>query len=483
MPSRFAQVVLVGLLTLTAPKHALAQVRWTPHELTGPDGKPLECELGRLRVPETRSKPDGAQIELAFVRLRTSHPKPAPPCFYLVGGPGPSGIEYCVRPAAGRHLRLLDTRDVIGIDQRGTGASRPNLAEGPQFHYELPLDRPATRESFDAAYRAAAERCLAHWRAQGVDPSAYNTFESAEDLESVRAALGLEQIVLWGESYGTHLALEYLRRHSDRVAGAVLVRTEGPDQTLKLPSTTQRYLEQLHTLVAADPEASKLLPDTLGAVRELLAQLTEKPVKLTATHAGGELEFLVGPFDLQFHLANALGLAFELRDAPAELLRMRRGDWGPLADSALMLRRGEVGSAMALMMDCSSGASPARLARIAAERADASNLLSDAVNAPYPAACAACGPTPVGERLRAPLESDARVLFVSGGIDARTPPSNVEELSAGFPNHAHVIADSAGHESIELLSPEYRELLARFLAGETVESRTLALPPPRFRTQ
>ena len=477
------RLLLASLLCVgAAASAASAQVQWTPHELAGPDGKPLACELGRLRVPEDRNKTDGAQIELAFVRLRTANPKPAPPCFYLVGGPGPSGIEYCVRPAAGRHLRLLDTRDVIGIDQRGTGASKPNLAEGPQFRYELPLDRPATRASFEAAYRDAAERCLAHWRAQGVDPSAYNTAENAEDIKSVRAALGLEQILLWGESYGTHLALEYLRRHSRRVAGAVLVRTEGPDHTLKLPSTTQRYLEQLHALVAADPEASKMLPDTLGAVRALLAQLAEKPVKLTTQHEGRELELALGPFDLQFHVANALGLALEMRDLPAALARMQRGDWSALAESALMLRRGDVGSAMALMMDCSSGASAARLARIASECTDAANLLSDAVNAPYPAACAACGPTPAGEGLRAPLSSDARVLFVSGGLDARTPASNVEELSAGFPNHAHVTADSAGHEPIELLSPEYRELLLRFLAGEKVESRTIALPPPRFRT-
>jgi pimeloyl-ACP methyl ester carboxylesterase len=472
--------LVVGLL-FSAFSGANAQVQWTPHEVTSPDGKTLACELGRLRVPENRAKPDGAQIELAFVRLRTKNPNPAPPCFYLVGGPGPSGIEYCVRPAAGRHLRLLDTRDVIGIDQRGTGASRPNLAEGPQFRYELPLDRPATREAYDAAYRAAAERCLAYWREQGVDPSAYNTAENAEDLEALRAALGLEQILLWGESYGTHLALEYLRRHSKRVAGAVLVRIEGPDHTLKLPSTTQRYLEQFHGLVAADPAAAKFLPDTLGTVRALLKQLAEKPVKVRAQHEGDELEFVLGPFDLQFHIANVLGLAFEFRDLPAQLAAMQRGEWSALADSALMLRRGDVGSAMALMMDCSSGASPARLERITKERADAANLLSDAVNAPYPAAWAACGPTPVGEQLRKPLRSDARVLFVSGSLDARTPPSNVDELRAGFPNHTHLLAENAGHESLEMLSGEYRELLARFLAGETVASQSITLPPARFR--
>jgi pimeloyl-ACP methyl ester carboxylesterase len=480
MSLSIARTLLFALL-VASPLRAV-QIEWTPHRVDGPDGKPIAGELGRLRVPEQHSKPDGAQIEIAFVRLRTNNPKPGPPCFYLVGGPGPSGIEYCVRPAAGRNLRLLDTCDVIGIDQRGTGASRPDLAAGPAFEYELPLDKPATREAYSAAYRAAVERCVAHWRKSGVELAAYNTAESAGDVEAVRAALELDKIVLWGESYGTHLALAYLRKHSAHVAGAVLIRTEGPDHTLKLPSTTQRYLEQFHTLVAADPNASKMLPDTLGTVRALLKQLEREPVRLATQLGGKEIELVLGPFDLQFHLANSLGLAFELRDAPAALKLMSQGDWSPLAETALMLRRGEVGSAMALMMDCSSGGSRERLARIERERAAPENLLGDAVNAPYPAACEACGPLPAGERLRAPLRSDARVLFVSGSLDARTPPSNVDELSAGFPNHSHVIVENAGHEPIELLLPEYRELLQRFLAGETVESRTLAVPPARFRT-
>lgn len=476
----FARSVVFALLAST-PLGA-AQIEWSPYQVNGPDGTPIAAELGRIRVPEQRSKPDGPEIEIAFLRLRTSNPNPGPPCFYLVGGPGPSGIEHCVRPALGRNLRLLDTCDVIGIDQRGTGASRPDLGAGPAFEYELPLELPATREAYVAVYRAAVERCVAYWGQAGVELAAYNTAESAEDVEAVRAALGLEKIVLWGESYDTHLALAYLRKHSAHVAGAVLIRTEGPDHTFKLPSTTQRHLEQLHTLVAADPEAAQMLPDTLGTVRSLLKQLALEPARLTTQFEGQEVELALGPFDLQFYLANVLGLAFELRNAPAALKLMSQGDWSPLAETAWMLRRGEVGSAMALMMDCSSGGSRARLARIERERAAPENLLGDAVNAPYPGACEACGPLPAGDGIRAPLGSAARVLFVSGSLDARTPPSNVEELSAAFPNHAHVLVENAGHEAIELLSPEYRELLQRFLAGETVESRTITLPPARFRT-
>jgi putative ABC transport system ATP-binding protein len=75
-----------------------------------------------------------------------------------------------------------------------------------------------------------------------------------------------------------------------------------------------------------------------------------------------------------------------------------------------------------------------------------------------------------------------RVLYLrDGALDARTPPENVAEIAAGFPKHAHVVASSAGHESIERLDPGYRALQIDFLHGRPVQSRTLQLPPVRFR--
>lgn len=455
-------------------------VRWEPYETRGADGKPLAGELGRIRVPEDRSSPDGATIEIAFVRFRTADPEPGPPIFYLVGGPGPSGVEHCVRPATGRLLKLLDHHDVIGIDQRGTGLSRPNLAEGPRFEIELPADRPVGREEVIAAHARALERAAAHWRERGVDLAAYDTIESADDVEDVRRALGIPRIATWGESYGTHLSLAYLRRHAAHVARSVMFRVEGPDHTWKLPSTTQRHLEALHRLVGADPAFASSLPDLLGAVRGLLEALEKEPARVEAGD-GRATGIVLGPYDLRSYLASTLGLAMELRDLPAAIVDMTRGDWGRVAEHALEARRGDLGSAMPWSVDCASGATAARLRRIDAERADPANLLSDAVNVPYPGVCAALGSPDLGDAFRGGLACDVPVLFVSGDLDARTPPENVEEIRGGFPNHAHVLVRNAGHESLEMLSPEFRELLLRFLAGGKVESRVIELPAPKLR--
>lgn len=467
----------LALALLQAPSELVLE----PYRTTGADGRELVGELGRFRVPADRARPDGPTLELAFVRFRSTNPAPLPPLVYLVGGPGPSGIEHCVGLASGRMLRMLEHCDVIGFDQRGTGLSRPNLEEGPEFAYELPLDRPLTRAAFVEAYSAAVARCVAHWKQEGVDLSAFDTRASAADVEDLRRVLGLERIQLWGESYGTHLGLAVLRDWPKNIARAVLVRVEGPDDTLKLPSTTQRHLELLAGLVAEDPAFAESVPDLVLVVRELLEALAAEPITAKAMRGGETLEIVLGPFDLEYWLANSLGLAFEFRDVPARVQRMLEGDWSELAAFALEQRRGTVGSAMALMMDCASGASSARLERLVRERADPANLLGDAVNVPYPDACAAAGSPDLGEAFRAPFRCDVPVLFVSGELDARTPPENVELLAPGFAHHVHVRVTSAGHESIEMLSAEYRALLLDFLRGQPVESQTIELPPARFR--
>jgi pimeloyl-ACP methyl ester carboxylesterase len=72
------------------------------------------------------------------------------------------------------------------------------------------------------------------------------------------------------------------------------------------------------------------------------------------------------------------------------------------------------------------------------------------------------------------------VLFVRGTLDARTPPENVEAIRASLPNAVHVVVENAGHESRELMSPEYRRLLQAFLRGESVVDGRVVLPQPRW---
>lgn len=456
-------------------------IRWEEHVGRARDGSPLPGRIGRILVPERRSDPDGARIEIAFVHYASSSPEPAPPLFFLAGGPGAPGIGTCEFFATAPEVRFLDHCDVIGVDQRGTGRSLPDLSQGPDFRYRLPLDQPLTRAAVIAADRDAIGATAAYWEAQGVDLAAYNTDESADDLEDVRRALGLEQIQLYGASYGSHLGLAYLRRHPEHVARAVLSKVEGPDSTWKLPGQLQRQLEKLQALIAADPAASSVLPDFLGTLRGLLERLAEEPVDVMLQAPGSEpLTVRCGPYDLQ----RAIGLLLANRDGLAQAVvavsAMAQGDWTGLGRAALRARQGGDVSAMTVMMDCSSGASAERRERLRRELEDPRNLLGDAIDGFYLEVCAACGDPDLGEGFRRPFRCDVPVLFVSGDLDARTPPENVAEIRAGFSRAVEVLVENVGHPARELRSQVFCRLLAAWLRGEAVESTTLALPPIEF---
>lgn len=457
------------------------EVRWEPYETMGVDGKPLVGELGRITVPENRAAGTDATIEIAFVRFATENPDPGPPIVFLAGGPGGSGITGCVGPATGRRARLLDHCDVIGVDQRGTGLSVPNLFEGPDTSYVLPFDEPLSKRAVIEADRDAIEECVAYWRGEGVDLEAYNTEESADDIDDVRRALGLETIQPFGSSYGSHLGLAYLRRHGEHVARAVLSKVEGPDHTWKLPSQIQAQVDRVHDLVTAHPRAGEALPDLRSTLRDLIAQLDEEPVTVRVTDESGDTHDVVcGGYDLQRVVGSFLADRVRVENLPMFLVTTAQGDHQFFGELAYQNRFAPSVSAMTLMMDCSSGGTSDRMRRIAREARRAENLLGDSFDGYYSAICRACGDPDLGDAFRGPIDCDAPVLFVSGTLDARTPPSNVEELIDGFPNAVHVVVDGVGHPARELLLPEYCALLLDFVSGGDVESTELSLPPMRF---
>lgn len=460
-----------------AEGRAAPAIRWSSHSGRAVDGTPITGDLGRILVPERRALPGGAQIEIAFVRYRSRNPAPGPPVFFLEGGPGGSGVDGCTLIATHPLIRLLESSDVIGIDQRGTGLSRPDLSK-PEIPFHLPLDRPLTRREEVAAFATAVARSAALARGRGVDLAAYNTEESADDIDDVRRALGLDRIVLYGASYGSHLGLSVIRRHGRHIERAVLSKVEGPDDTWKLPSTTQQALERAHALAAADPHVRARIPDLMALVRRLTADLERVPVRVrVATSGGDSVRIALGPDDLRGVIAEALATTRGLAGLPRLLAGVADGDWSPLARASLERRRGRVPSMMTIAMDCASGASPARRVRIQRELADRSNLLGDALQAPFvPAVCTACGVPELTAGFRQPFASDVPVLFVSGELDARTPPAQVEVIRAGFTDHAHVRVRGAGHDPREWISEEYRDLLQGFLRGERVQSTELSLP-------
>ena len=376
-------------------------------------------------------------------------------------------------------MALREIADVIAFDQRGTGFSKPNLTCIDQL--ALPLNVAPTRAAAIKELRANSSDCAFYWHnVQRVDLTAYNTNESADDLEDLRKALGANQISLWSISYGTHLAFATMRRHPTSIHRAILAGTEGPDHTYKLPSNIQKHLEDLAALIKADPQVGKEVPDFLGLMKSVFDRLDAEPqtVEITDPRTKLKVKVIVNKFVMQYIVANNIGTTVTAR-FPALFYRAAKGDFTNPAQVWLNQSRSVIGSAMSYMMDCASGQTAARREQIAREAKG--TLLEDIFNFPFPDVCTEWNAPDLGDEFRAPLKSDVPVLFISGTLDARTPISNAEEYRKGFSNSTHIIIEGAVHsDPLFLSSPKIKEGMMEFLRGQPVTTIKIKGEPLKF---
>lgn len=475
-----ASVAVPGVCSAQPSSNLPGRITWYPHTYRTADGQMFRTELGRLTVPENRAVAGSKLIEVAFVRFRSTAPTPGPPIILVAGGPGTSGIEMPRGTWSLSMATLLAAGDVIALDQRGVGLSRPTLDCAETL--DLPIDVVRTRSTYAEVVREKSRACRAYWQSQGVDLAAYHTEASADDIDAVRAALGADTMTLVGGSYGSHLMLATIRRHGDRVARAVIMGTEGTDHTIKLPSNGQKQLEKIAKAVASNAVVGPLVPDLVALLGSVLNSLAKQPMTVEATDPrnGQKVKVTLGRFDLQLVTAQGLGSSAFIRQLPAVTYDMAHGDFTWLAQEVLRLRGQSIGSAMAFQVDCASGISEERAARIRREAPD--TLLGDVLDFPVPDVCDAWVAHDLGPAFRAPVRSAVPVLFFSGTLDGRTPPTNAEEIKAGFPNSFHVIVDNATHSGKEMVFtlPVTKDAAATFLHGGAVTIRAAALPPLEF---
>lgn len=474
----------VLLVVLSVASKARAQspkageVAFEPYTLKTFDGQEHPTELGRLWVCENRAN-CARLIQLAFVRLRSSAEKPAAPIVFLAGGPGVPGIVMGRVPVYFQLFdRLREVADVILLDQRGTGMSVPNLE--CSLDVPLPTDVFSTYDKALSGVTLSVRACADHWRAQGIELSAYNTKGSVDDLEDLRQALRVERLNLLGFSYGGELALAAVR-WGPRIERAVFVSMRGPDQTMKLPSTYDFHLKRLSRLIAADPTVGAFVPDFEVSLRQVLDKMNRQPLTLTVNdrRAGKVATLAVGGIALQAVLQGAVSDGRALPALAALIYTLSQGDTSLFAPQVERLynsfRAGT--SPMSVAMDCSSGWSAERRSRAGREASQA--LLGNVMNFRLRAdICQLVGNPDLGPEFRSPVWSTVPALFLSGTLDAGSPPFQSEEVRWGFPNSMHVIVENAGHESLP--AAEVQSVVVDFFKGQDVSARRVALPRPQF---
>jgi pimeloyl-ACP methyl ester carboxylesterase len=402
---------------------------------------PIAAQCGTLAVPEDRSQPDGRKISLvvAILPANTLTPK-RDPLFILAGGPGQAATSLA--PFAAQLVGVRKDRDIVLIDQRGTGRSSPLdcAAWKPDDGIEAALE-------LDPVPKARA--CAAELAARGVDPAQYTTAAFVADLDAMRIALGYDRINLWGGSYGTRAALEYLRAHPAKVRSVVLDGVVPPRMRIALDVWPAREAALAAVIEgcaasAACNAAHPALGRTLAAIDADLGPAGREMA--LADPRTGATQKVVLSFDHVLAALQPLLYVPELQSLLPEVIgRAAQQDYGPLLATASLLTADvadQINTALHYSVACAEDAP--RLATGDVERALA-NLRTHTLALHVVAVCSVWPKGTASVEATTPVTSAVPVLILSGALDPVTPPANGEEVARTLSNSKHIVARGYGH--------------------------------------
>lgn len=177
-----------------------------------------KTRCGFLIVPENRQHPQGRTIKLPFIYVESNNPDKSPdPVLYTGGGPGVSSLHPVTSIA---RRALLRNRDYIAFEQRGTHFAQPNLeCEGQGNAIQ---NAYLEHRSVDDAVLSSVRQCREKLIKQGIDLSAYNTDESAADIEDLRRLLHIDSLNLMGISYSGGLMMAVLQKYPEHIRSLIL---------------------------------------------------------------------------------------------------------------------------------------------------------------------------------------------------------------------------------------------------------------------
>jgi len=409
------------------------------------DGLPHEVQCGTLERALDPARPDGPRFTLHYVVVPALARRKLPdPVFLLAGGPGQSAISLAAQVMP-LFARLNNRRDIVFVDQRGTGRSAPLDCEEPR---ELALAEAADPQK-QLQRLAQCRQTLPRlpYVKRPADLGFFTTTLAMQDLDAVREAMGAERINLVGASYGTRAALEYQRQFPQALRRSVLDGVAPPDMVLPVSAGTdaQAALDALFTACSSEPACTRQWPALRQQWDTLLASLPR--VVTVADPLSGRPETFTLSRDLLLGAVRTpLYLPTLAAGLPAAIQAAAEGRFEPLAALAGVLSRRSgprLFTGMHFAVICAEDAP--RIAAAAAASAPARDF--GAGLAPlYQQACADWPRGALPEAFYRIGPALTPVLLLSGGIDPATPPRHAKRVSDALGAQArHVVVPNAGH--------------------------------------
>lgn len=400
---------------------------------------------GKYEVFEDRGAKNGRKIALNMILLPALSAKPAPDAiFYLVGGPGGAATASAT---AGFMTRLRRERDVVLVDQRGTGESNPLNCN---FHG----DKTHMQGYFDDPFDVTKVRACREQLEKVANLKLYVTSIAMDDLDEVRAALGYDKINVYGGSYGSTTSLVYLRQHSDHVRTATVSSVAPPDAKLPLSFAkgVQNAFDRLLDDCAADSACGAAFPRLREEFDAVLKQFDKGPIEVTTTnvytrqqeHVTLTREAFVEDLRLTLYVPQAMS------SLPLLIHLAAQGNFGPFASTAFQIAAqiyGLLAQGMQLSVIC--GEDVPFITEDDIKRDSAGSFYGDMRVRQVLHACAEWPQAKVPASFLNPVKSNIPVLLISGEIDPVTPPWLAEGAARYLANSRHVVIRNATHTSYE----------------------------------
>ena len=492
--ARFAWTFALCLPALAAsqPAHAQATVETLDAcFFTTPYNAPvLEQECGYVIVPENPDRTDSPDIKLGFMRLPARTDAPKEPLFMLAGGPGETFImpdtlllfaDLFLGP-------ILDDRDVVFVDQRGTAHAVPRL-DCPNFYglswsiYEQGLDEAQSLE----VGREALAACVGDARNSGIDLDQYNSVSIAADMDAARQALGYDRIVLYGASYGAQLGQHFMRDFPDSLVSVVL---DGANSLSSKSWVEDRVrdadvgLERLAALCEADAKCGDAY-DVPAMVDQAMALFDDGPIDASFRDADGtEFSVAVTASDLASTIFESQTGQIGIRSLPL-ILDAILADGRTSAAAILGELKGETllgsrdaapeGGAVLMHMAVVCSDDPVLSAEEMIVEPDASTfarVFGQTILEEYLELCRAVDVAPLPDDTDLDVTTDVATLVLAGDLDVRTPAIRSQLVAETLPRATFVLFPEGTHVQLGEINQCAGTILRAFLADPNAEVDT-----------
>lgn len=461
--------VCAGIAMLALSMAAYAASSFVPRDCKSAELTNAGGRCGVVQVREDPAKPD-RNIDLHVVILPALHPKAGePPLFHLEGGPGIAATN-AAGFYAGPGSIYRRSQDVVLVDQRGTGGSRP-------LHCAAIENRSPVADELVARDVIACRKELS----SQVELTNYSTARAAEDVDSVREALHAEQIDIWSISYGTRLTQQYIKAFPTRVRRAVMAGFAPLDYRTPLyhAMNAQRVVDLLIYKCRANETCSAKYPSLREEWNTVLARLDHSPAQVQWNGAPASL----GRGRFTEEVRNSLSTAAGQRGFPALVHAAFGGDFGPFLH---LLRRGPSPFAMGLYLTiaCSEGGS--RIAPADIQRYTEGTFLGEYRVREELDACAEWLKYQPSSDFFEPPASSPPLLVISGEMDHVMPPDYAEQFCSRLENCHLVIIPDLGHGPFDLDlwsgGDCYDKMTVKFLEDGVVDASCVRkMRAPAFR--